>query len=852
MVGGLCMDFPRFRMASVVLRARSLAGGAASILLFFCAAIAPAAAEKRVALVVGNSAYRNATPLANPRNDAQDIATALQRLGFDTTVGLDSDRAQMEQAIEEFSSKIEGADVALFYYAGHGMQHQGVNYLVPTDAELKNEASLRRLIKLNDVVADVRRAKALRILVLDACRDNPLAETLDQQAGAMVASRSRSAGLAKLKRTGGQSDTVTADDVSRGGDIVVYAAEAGRTASDGEGRNSPFTTAVLRNIEREGQEIVSLMRRVATSVQQATNGAQRPELLLSVPFEFYFKAGAPQPPPTVLQLVPRAKPHETDAIDAQIDAIVGAAPAADKEQARREVMALLSDIASRSKLQPDQIASELPKAFARLLQMRGEIAQFRSLMENEPEIAPFIEIAAAAVSSGRRPDLKAADEALAQAQARYDDTVRARTAALVRARGNRAALFEQRGHIAETEARSKEAAEFYLSAARDTAEGDLETAARRFAMAATALVVHGTNFFANDTLREAIRILEVEALKRYEQAPPASDDRKKLLTASSALVLAQIADAQTALGGRLPGIDGARMMIDARATYGNALKRVQVDEFPGLAMDILDRRAQRDLQFGRRIAKDQGRGHFAEAVKTMRLILSIQQGKPAFSDQLGRTRNNLANALKELSRRTEGEDGDKLIDEAATLFEASARALESQGDSSNALIARMNLGHSLGLRAARKEGMSGIADIVRAQSLFAAVAAALAQNKNPRLLAVLDQHRAELLRLTGERRINRTQAFNDLRAAFESYQRVLLVLSKETAPNDWAMLCAEMGHTLVAALPLMSDADRKRSGQNAVGLFDNARPYLVAGGFGQDLERLNMGISKAVEAAGLP
>jgi tetratricopeptide (TPR) repeat protein len=448
--------------------------------------------------------------------------------------------------------------------------------------------------------------------------------------------------------------------------------------------------------------------------------------------------------------------------------------------------------------------------------------------------------------------LKAADEALAQAQARYDDTVRARSAALVRARGNRAALFEQRGHIAETEARSKEAAEFYLSAARDTAEEDVETAARRFAMAGTALMVHGTNFFANDTLREAIRILEVEALKRYEQATPASNDRKKVLTASSALVLAQIADAQTALGGRLPGIDGARMMVDARATYGNALKRVQVDEFPGLAMDILDRRAQRDLQFGRRIVKDQGRGHFAEAVKTMRLIMSIQQGKPAFSDQLGRTRNNLANALKELSRRTEGEDGDKLIDEATALFEASAQALESLGDSSNALIARMNLGHSLGLRAGRKEGMAGIADIERAQSLFTAVAAALVQNKNPRLLAILDQHRAELLRLTGERRANRTQAIDDLRAAFESYQKVLPVLSKETAPNDWAMLCAEMGHTLVAALPLMAEADRKRSGQNAVGLFDNARPYLVAGGFGQDLERLNAGAAMARDLAGLP
>ena len=93
-------------------------------------------------------------------------------------------------------------------------------------------------------------------------------------------------------------------------------------------------------------------------------------------------------------------------------------------------------------------------------------------------------------------------------------------------------------------------------------------------------------------------------------------------------------------------------------------------------MDILNRRSQRDLEFGRRIAKDRGRGHFAEAVKTMRLILSIQDGKPAYKDELGRTRNNLANAITELSRRTDGEEGDKLVDEAIGLFQQSVAALE--------------------------------------------------------------------------------------------------------------------------------------------------------------------------------
>ena len=361
-------------------------------------ALTDAIAEKRVALVIGNSSYRTVAALANPRNDAQDIASALQRLGFDTTVGLDADRAQMEKTIEEFSIKVEDADVAVFYYAGHGMQYRGINYLLPTDVDLQNAAGLRRLTKLNDVVADVKKAKPLRILILDACRDNPLSAILEQQAGSVVAGATRSTQ---------QPDAPTAEP-KRGGDIVVYAAEAGRTASDGAGRNSPFTSALLRNIEVEGQEVFGPIRRVAVSVQQETAGAQRPELLLSVPFEFYFKPGAPTAPPCVQQVLPKAKPHEVAAIEAQIQSIVEASAAADRHQVRRDVLVLLGDIAARSNLAAEQINAELPKAFSRLLRMHQEIAQFRTLMETEPEIAPFVEIAAAAVASGRRPDLAAA------------------------------------------------------------------------------------------------------------------------------------------------------------------------------------------------------------------------------------------------------------------------------------------------------------------------------------------------------------------------------------------------------------------------------------------------------------
>ena len=304
-----------------------------------------------------------------------------------------------------------------------------------------------------------------------------------------------------------------------------------------------------------------------------------------------------------------------------------------------------------------------------------------------------------------------------------------------------------------------------------------------------------------------------------------------------------MADTQTTLGGRLPGIDGAKMLIDARANYNKALRSLKVNEFPGIAMDILDRRSQRDIEFGRRITRDRGRGHFEQAVSTTRVILNIQAKYPRYQSELGRTRNNLARALNELSRRTEGEAGDRQIDEAIELFEQSITSLEQSPDPNNIKIARANLAHALTLRAERKPGLSGAADIARAQALYDAIDTDLAKDKNPRLWSIVKQYQAELLRLIGQRRPEPDQAFAALKSAFELYQQILGVISRETAPNDWAIVCAEMGHTIVTALPLLSGDDRRQFSRNAVQLFGAARPYFVAGGFGQDLEKLDAALS---------
>ena len=807
--------------------------------------LAPALAERRVALVIGNSDYLDVPVLENPRNDAEDVAAALKRLGFDTTLSLDADRSAMQAAIDDFSAKVEGADVALFYYAGHAMQHQGVNYLMPVDANLTSAAGLRRMTRLNDIVSDVKRAKALRIMVIDACRDNPLTEKLD--GGPQAAGASRSAGLAKISRTMARAKTEAAQPVSRGGDIIVYAAEAGRTAADGTGRNSPFSGAFVKYVETEGQEVVGLMRRITTSVQDETKGEQRPELSIAVPFEFYFKPGPPQPPPTVLQLVPTAKAHEVGAIEAQIEAIMRPIPEKERDQTRREVMVLLSDISARSSLKPDQIAQELPQSFARLTQMRRGIEQARFLMENEPEIAPFIEIAAAAVASGRRPDMQAADQAIAQAYARYGESIRMRDQANERARANRATLTEQRGNIAMTEYRAREAAEYYLAAGRETPASDPENAGRRFAMASDAYYSHGATFFVNDSLRESIRVGEEEAMRRYDLVVPADDEQKKVLGARKGLMLASIADAQTKLGSRLAGYEGAKMMVDARLGYRKALDSFTVDDFPAIAMDIMDRRASRDLEFGRRMIQSSGRGNFATAVDTRRVILKYQLSDQAtYKDELFRTRNNLAYALQEASRRLDGEEGDKQIAEAVTLLEEALASANAAHNETYRNIARANLAQALGFRAARRPDREGQADIDRAFALFAEVDKTLTSENDPRLWAIVKQFEAEFRRMVGERTPDREKAFALFKSSFDLSQGVLKVVSKETAPNDWAMICAEMGYTFVSALPVVdNDATRKSFAQNAVSLLNTARTIMASGAFRWDLQRVDRALKTA-------
>jgi len=222
-----------------------------------------ALADKRVAFVVGNSAYKNVPQLPNPAIDARSMARVLRNVGFEVVEGSNLTRDAMTAKLLEFGKKSEGADVALFFYAGHGIAVNGTNYLLPVDADLKSEMDVKLGAAINvDFTLEQTMADAkVKLVFLDACRDNPFAAKIRSAKATRSVSVER--GLAEMK--------------SGEGTLIAFATGPGQTALDGEaGTNSPFTRALIANIASSGVEIQQAMTKVRAQVNEETNKGQLP------------------------------------------------------------------------------------------------------------------------------------------------------------------------------------------------------------------------------------------------------------------------------------------------------------------------------------------------------------------------------------------------------------------------------------------------------------------------------------------------------------------------------------------------------------------------------------------------
>jgi len=226
-----------------------------------------ASAERRVALIIGNSNYKNVQPLANPARDATAVGALFKRAGFEVVESkLDLGNTAMRRTIREFTSTAKNADIAVVYYAGHGIEFDGTNYLIPVDAELASDVDVEdETISLDRIMRMLDPVKRLRLVILDACRENPFGKKMTRT----IASRSMGRGLAKIE--------VTSTDT-----LVAFAAKAGMTAADGIGDHSPFTAALLDSLATPGLDVRIAFGRVRDEVMKSTDNKQEPYVYGSI------------------------------------------------------------------------------------------------------------------------------------------------------------------------------------------------------------------------------------------------------------------------------------------------------------------------------------------------------------------------------------------------------------------------------------------------------------------------------------------------------------------------------------------------------------------------------------------
>ena len=281
--------------------ARAVAFVLCTTAILLIATLGTAMAGTRLALVLGNSKYQNVPVLENPANDAGDLAAALRRLGFDVIEQRDAGRDVMVKAVRDFTERLPGAEMALFFYAGHGLQMNGENYLVPVDAKIQNASDVRfNTINLSDIQQEMESGGRTNIIILDACRDNPFADKLAQSG--------RSLGARGLVRV----------EAAAQGSLIVYSTQPNNIALDGAGRNSPFTAALLKHMATPGLEVRQMLSRVRGDVLASTDKKQTPWDSSSLVGDIYL-AGAPadlvpqapaSPAPLVIAQTPDAAPRQ--------------------------------------------------------------------------------------------------------------------------------------------------------------------------------------------------------------------------------------------------------------------------------------------------------------------------------------------------------------------------------------------------------------------------------------------------------------------------------------------------------------------------------------------------------------
>lgn len=257
------------------------------LFIFFASYTSIISAEERTALVIGNGNYRYVPKLKNPVNDAADIARALKKLKFDVDLVTDASKKNIENAVKVFISKISLSDgIGMFYYAGHASQIEGNNFIIPVNVNIRSEKELKyKGYNISKLLGYMNNAKnEQNIVVLDACRDNPFASKFKTATRSLI---NKERGIVKIKTpklNPGLSKLEAGPNT-----LIAYATAPGKVALDGDGRNSPYTKALIQSMQSEGLTVEQVFKQVRTRLLEQTNGKQIPWESSSLVSDFYFK-----------------------------------------------------------------------------------------------------------------------------------------------------------------------------------------------------------------------------------------------------------------------------------------------------------------------------------------------------------------------------------------------------------------------------------------------------------------------------------------------------------------------------------------------------------------------------------
>ena len=775
----------------------------AALFMWFAAAGPVSAAEslRGVALVIGNGDYAHLPALPNPENDARAIEDLLNRLGFETDLSSDRDARRLARDLEDFAEDAEGADVAILYYSGHGIEAGGENFLVPVDADLSAlDAAAQKLVPISALLEKLKASVPVTILILDACRDNPFpADAMVRLAANAAPQPIGSAGLGETRGvtklgSGAQADRGTADF----GSVIAFAAEPGRVALDGApGGNSPYTAAILRHFDAmQGEEFGTVMRMVAEEVYLKTSGRQRPWVNESLRRLLYFGGSVATSTGTDGEiLAERRQLLLTIASLPDIERRTVENIARDGAVPMDALYGMLRALGADAPKDPAELDRLLREQSKRIEEMKREQDAIKS---TDPEIARLSGLAEQAVSEGALATALSLHE---QAKARVrevEKTVEQAEADIAARRREFGDVYAASGRANYMTFNYEQAAADYEQAFRQVEKWDPYWAWAHRGNQAVALRDSGWKKGELDNLHRAAEIArEVVTLADRTERP-----------ADWALSQVFLGNVLLSLGQR---DDNLGMLREAAAAYEQSLTFYTEENaaaFSAERLDVLHNLAGTLVQIG---AQEEGTaGYLAGIASFEELARLVTRADDALF--WARTVTAMGNAMNDLARR---EGNIERFRASAALLEQALEARTGEEPEKRAETLE-----ALAVAYSEIGGLSNDAQMMRkAEPLFAEALAMTDQGREPVEWAALMQSRAlnlHMLAKLGDHPAELEQAVGLLREAIATSDTTQLRGDSASSRTALAGVLTDMGRARAETGPL----------EEAIALFDQALPMI--------------------------